>query len=1291
MLWAAVLVLAWTCACHAGVPVITARSPVTYVLDGQILQNQTLTVQCSADAFGQSQTFENTHDGTTETVTVTCSAAQYVYDLQLVGYVPLDGRLNVYRACKVRNPGMFPNSSNSLNIPTVSNADLVGSEGGGGAGRRLLMHKVGYLLPADYKSISKHGEGGCLEARKNLQDTSSGKVASACVDSALWYCYGQAEGNQCVKDWIAKRGNPLKFDDSLYSECEFTSHANECAGELAKRQVEQFQEAAKKDAVTFAAYMSNLSAWQTQVLNTFGNLTNADAALLRAIEVERNRTLNVTSALQASIDVANMYLADLSNITQKHFVNLTGEMNAAQIKTQADYTAMAQELQNNFGQLQAGCVASLELYLRQAYRAMDNMTTLISDRILASENEASDLFARQVHENRNIYRAIRELTTIFRDEVELRQFQKDLIARVRAGILSEIQEGRHPFLPDTGVEPQTFGSQVNLVTIEVVRIAYATTSGLSTTLRTVDHAFKCDSRYIVTQLATGMTWFELLSRMGPTNCVTQQTPATGCACFVEMASMSCAEGGAGRAHSDWTNGLSITPNTCGGNTIVPAATQYFTSAVPYIQYHRTLCQQTTGDTFSIGARYTNRKAQFSNSGKDCDITEERLEFITADANPIVAFLGFFEVGFANVVKSYDVMFDYINGVLPSMMEYTMDPFQHSEGATGRCVTASFVSATPATVPVYRVVPVGAEASITVQQGNRAPVTITDVVLSVAQANLLPNAEYYVIGDPRDNFTVYDVPLEDISLAPTEYARRGKVTYLFTPTGANDDAYSWVLRNGVQPKHSAATNFPSAYATSINPVTNECQQRLSASLGSWCTLRTLYNVQPAVTNSSRLSFVPRSQASFTGQITLANGDVTAQFVSVCPMVTTLPQGAGTLVSLTNPLNTKDSNQVALTVDYPSEAPSTCERLVQLAVPAGGSTTHFVPRCVGALTSTLSVFRVTTSGDLVACEGATNINIGTSSTIYSTVYGNVGAYYVNLTTVTTNDDTLARLQALDAAIIDQMINLLIGYTQSFQHAGLPVPSLGFEAFLNATRNTTARPSFPPLTTRDPRLINLDVSDFDRLTQLYSAREAEAQRKIEAAANSGNDALAAARAANDAALEATRLARNMTSILQLSAVQYTEAHLTSTAVAISMYGALRQAMAATNAYAARSGGGLLGLDIVGTLTVDLMKETGKGLGLLIRYGSKALSFVADIIQRIRDEIGNVLGIFGSFFGMCMSFVVSLVVNAFFAWAWAKWMFTKFNGGGSFLCFTVRPPAVPYNNNPQRPRVVQMVRGPF
>lgn len=1213
------------CAYRVFAQEFVSRSPVLEIKDGRLLQNQTLQVRCTAASFGQTAEFQNTFNGVAQTVRVRCEPLRYVYELQYMGETAEDGKLNLQQFCVARARGNATEENSLLaQLRAPSNADLenAANQGGLGSARRLLAHQIGYLLPDDFTS-------GDLDATQ-LGNNGNRYTLRQVLDS----CYGGTDNQAalCIKhnlNLIARNASARETGGvtikNLIDRCRPGELIeSKCGKWYRDRTTIRLQDSMRRDVASFVQYMKDMQTWERAIDAGIANASAADEALRELVEARQNQTANATGVVARHLQEANDLAQASLNLTKDTFVNLTGQINSIFSQLEGSLNTTTRNLEANIGILNETLRTFLKTELTRLYDQLRNVSSTINLRFDSLVTAGNTFMTGQQSELRFLFRQLRDTEETIRNEIEARQFQSNLVPRVRSALADELRAGRDPFLVNTGAAPTLDLSIGRTVVIESVVVLWV--YSVDSTVRRQVWSLRCDLQWLMSRLSFEMDWYELMLNVGPPDC--DASEPMGCLCRVHIEEQRCTEvRPAFDTQPSFVDDLRLdNALVCVPGKLTSFPVQVLDQPNNVTDAARVLCGLTSGRTYRVGARFAKRTGIFTNDGTLCNIKHEDLGLVAARPSPVQLIVGFWENGWSLAAQQFDAMFSAVHGVMPTGLYYRWDPFVHSDGLTKRCLTAGFV-ATNGTVPVYRLVPIRVEAAVVVTISGRVT-RYTDVIPSVALASVLPSAEYFVVGDPRVNTTIYDIPRNSISLDPNEYTRRGTATYLYLPAGYGWNATAWVRLNGINPQHDAATNFPSRYETAINPATNACVRTVASDAGSWCALRDLYSVLPAVGNSSRLEFVPRSQASFDVQVTLPQGDVTRELISTCPLVTVLPQGAGTLLVLSNPLGGGASTSLILAIGTTG---ALCDEQRPFVLPPGGARSEFIPRCVGAARITFTLLVLEADG-YVECSGASNVEITSSPLIYSSVYGNLGAYYVNLTTVDAADQTLLRLQRIEQATLERSVALFTGTLRTLEYNGIKIPTSAYAEYLNRSSNITTGAAFPPVTLRPIGSVTLNLDDFDRLEARWQSEELQRRAEIE-------DALRRQRtevddrldAADEAFTRSRMLIANASDRLDLSVRERVDAYLDRAETQQIWFGAMGASMRGSTS----SGGGLFGA--VGSFLNDAAGVIGDGL---VAGADLTVGLGRTVLGLGKDLLGSALGIFGSFLGIVTSLLVTLAI---------------------------------------------------
>lgn len=650
----------------------------------------------------------------------------------------------------------------------------------------------------------------------------------------------------------------------------------------------------------------------------------------------------------------------------------------------------------------------------------------------------------------------------------------------------------------------------------------------------------------------------------------------------------------------------------------------FTNSTLFLRSLRSKCEAAiTNSAWRASSFATAKQLSFTaTSALLCDPGEDDMIAYSTSSSVTAVVMSFLETGYARLFTVFDLLFDALEGVIPNGLSYTEEPFRRHGGQTARCTGAAFMAFATDVLPVYRVVPVSTETTLSVTMPGVPAIEVGAVSLSVPLENVLPSAEYLVVGDPASNATVWDVPLGELSLAPSESGRRGKVTYAYAPTLDAMDPASWAERNGVPFDHYAATNVASAYETTINGQ-GECV-RVTGGFGSWCTLRSLFHVQPAT--GATLQLLPKTQSSYRTQINLPLGDITAQLLSLCPTVSIVPQAAGSLVMLTSSLATGAASTLRL---VENEGGACARAFDSVVVAAGATVRHFVPRC-GTTPTLLTIQHYVTRDnvlELETCDNANALDVTTSLAEYQYAYGNAGSDYVNSTVVYQADLVglnLAQIEAnLRVGTLDAMTTIIEGLGQ----IGLHLPNSSYVDFLARFANLTLVPAGGAQRPGG----NLNFSDWDAAAARFAARMAELNARAAAQRDELERRLAAAQAAqselDNAALPLAERAR----LDKVNASRAWEAaQLAETNALLNTAQALAEQAVSAVAYANANGGWSAFLSAPLGPIADVGNLVGSVADAVVSIaedGADGVSDLADAIARAaKDAVNAALGPLGA-----------------------------------------------------------------
>lgn len=1034
MLWLLLLAVA-----HAAQ--IVSRSPVVHVVRGQLLLNQSLTVQCAYTDYNQTTEFTVTDaSGEALGLRVTCHAPRYVF--AMVGplaYVPRDGRLHRHSACSMRNPS----ATGGVTAQDALSRAVDDPRAAFGARRRLLAapnHAYAqdlytncpWQLPADpqlqipegwYDDISGNVSipGPAVYQRPTAGDVRARSPTFLGAPSFPFFYFDHAS-LRCVlagcfrdvRDYDVTIRLGTSASDAVGVDCKNiinyvqTRRERElqAATEGYFRQMLEGERARDASFLNLTAGLADIYRNVTRLQRELGGSNGTLALRLDALERDLMNRTNLTKQQLLGVDARTLRLHDL--------LNATG------------------------GTLNATLIAAFGAF----YNATDQLSARYAASFASVKAGLEDMWQRDRRALRGTQQALADATTTLLGNLERRDILRTLIRLVRADLVAEhAREGRNPFLRDRGLDPEPF---VGDLPLDDVFLAYTTPNGGSTLAHQHRLAYRCDARRLVNNVRPSITWDQILLSLGPAGC--DPSTAGNCTCYAEWVHNTCTLAPGGAAAANWTERLALTyPGVCTAEPTRLTRTTY-TEGVGFVNELRNLCTLLTGSDYQAASVYAGRRVTFANDGSQCQVDEDGVADGSVHASPLAVVLGFWALSYGRLSMAFDVLFDELEGTLPLGLSFAFDDFARRRGQSAQCVVASFMSYTDADLlPVYRLVPQRVEARVTVETANGVPVEYGPTEVSLGLANVLPHADFLLVGRPDANDTVFDVPQSELSLSPFAAARAGHVTYALAPNASAFSLATWEALAGVSFDHTAGTNVAQQYAVAINASTNRCVFEYGL-LGSWCGVRARFSVE-ANANATELDLVPRTHSSFTAQISVPAGDLTALVVSVCPRLVLLPQPSGVLAQMNDVRSPQaPASLLTLHAEFPG-APDCPARHETTSVVAGGRTGVFLPYCDGATTIAVSVFRLVEDLALAPCEGQQSVEVPAQA-----AQGEMGVATVDTVSVAVADTTLRNLDDLAQRTRGLLLDGLLGVAHGLSVIGFPLLNGTFDAVLSRFGNVT-----------------------------------------------------------------------------------------------------------------------------------------------------------------------------------------------------------------------------------------------
>lgn len=779
--------------------------------------------------------------------------------------------------------------------------------------------------------------------------------------------------------------------------------------------------------------LDNLAKAQTDWNHNLLNVTQQSAAIQRDLASAMNVTnsrldagqlaANITSQSVAALLIANR---TLTAAISANYANLTAQINNVN-------SAIGNTLVTEFN---------------KSYTIMYQLQTNLTGAIHQLRDLTGTAFNDAYLRERIVTRAVRDISTAV---LKLNQRFEDTrgFTRLLLDAISALPSGYTPFLLNAGTLPVTNDASW-VMAMETTRFLYV----VSTTAFQKTISYLCNARYLLNNFKGWYTWKDFIETMGPDGCdPAAPSGPTVCSCYVSVASRDCVAAIGAANMASFQNNLTLDAATC-SNDISAETTTYLYSGQSVLTLLSSLCSDIGSKNVTLGAVLRSKRMTYLNAAESCAISFTNLDAPLSGSGLPFVILAQWELSARGFLPNIPVLMDYFDGVGPQGATFKDMPFQRLAGTPGRCVEAAFNSYGTNTEYVYRIDPVDLSVSATATVTGAESVSGASPLVGVSLLSLLPEGGTAVVGDPRSNVTVYDIPNTMIGLTG---GRPGTVNYHMQPYSGNMTQSAWESYWNMAFDHYAEGPPASLFQTSVNASTGRClfpgrATNLSsyyAGVGSWCDLRSAYSVRSVAGQPGRMALVPRSGGAYTVSFTVSEGDITQSLLSVCPTVVLETTGSGVLIILQN--SRSAAVRVTIRVNY-GQGSGNCEATYSsLLVPAGSSYTQFVGRCnSGSIGQTASILRVLGNGTLAACAGLSALNITTSSTTYTSTFGNAAVSYVDLATA--SQASQVSLAMMD--IFTQMQNLIQDtlYTQAnvFQQIGLPTNLSWYNSALERLSN-------------------------------------------------------------------------------------------------------------------------------------------------------------------------------------------------------------------------------------------------
>lgn len=990
-------------------------------------------------------------------------------------------------------------------------------------------------------------------------------------------------------------------------------------------QLEQLQNASR----AWENAQNNLTTQTGEIQRTLAAAIQSTDARFQAQQMEANATSELVRSLAlAERTNAAQINANFNNITQQ--IATIASSIGAQFVTEFNksYTTMS-DLQRNLTAAIHGLRDEMQLQFNQAY---------IRERMLG--------------------RGVRDLTTSLM-RTSQRFDEGRAFTRMQLEAIASLSGRYVPFLITNGQASNA--TDVSwLFPVETSRIVYVTGGGAAIEYTI---SYVCNARHLLNTFRGWYTWKDFVETMGPPGCdPAVATGPTQCLCFVLSRIAQCSAVVGAATSPAITANLTLDGSVCSG-PITTLDTVSLYSGTSVLNLLRDVCNSVGSATVNVGSMLRKTRLSFPNTAASCAITYDNLNSPSDGIGLPFVILSEWELTARNLVPNMPVLADYFDGIRPTGISYRERPFLLlDDGQPGACTDGAFNAYGTDVETVYRIDPLDVSATATATVTGAAAVTGASPLIGVSILSLLPQGGSAVVGDPRSNSTVYDIPNNLIGLTG---GLTGMVNYHMQPLVNNQTQAAWEAFYGRPFDHYAEGPPASVFATTVNASTGRCRfpgasgnlSAYYAGVGSWCDLRSAFSVRSVTDQPNRMSLVPMSGGAYTVSFTVSEGDITQNLISVCPTMSFTATGSGALVTLQN--SRSSGVRVTLKVNTGLGSGGCETTFASLLVPAGSSFEQFVPRCNGGITHQIaSVSRVLGNGTLAVCSGLSAVNITTSFSTFTSTFGNAGVLYVDRSSVTQSSlvgialmEIFTQMQGLiQSSIIAQAFSMnAFGLAPDLSWFSDAMERLGN---LSSTLNQTARSVIPPAEVGD--------GTIDAALALFEAR-LEAARALQAReAGNFREVMANLTRRLDS-FDLTRASLNETiALLDAVRVRYLEAERTFTdALGNNLTSALINTFASIRV-SYRSPGlgrelfrGFAGLlsdiynegiepavDWIGDDGLDLIKDAASGIA---RIAEKVLDKATGVLDKLFAGLGNIMVILALALGLILAvafgyFVISI-----------------------------------------------------
>lgn len=765
------------------------------------------------------------------------------------------------------------------------------------------------------------------------------------------------------------------------------------------------------------------------------NITDQFSILNRTVDetiVQFNSTQYQFKALSAETALQ----AQFYNESLRRVETTSNEQQVALVNTQAKILDLSNQVLALTG---AGNAT-----LRQTMEILNNFSASVDSTLQAMQRIGDDRMLSIDSRLMAVSRSLRQTQALIR-EVTLRTATRRHLTKLMLGAVQSTLvnvDGFKPFLSNLGTQPATQLGLYGTMAIDRQYVTYAYTSGGTLYAKQVDMTYLCDTTFMLDQMTSYTSKREILTYLGPVGC-DDNVPGS-CFCWVFLTEKQCTVNASLLATAAWQNRTTLNQSWC---TAALSTTrnedQFFSGSSLLNAMGSTVCPNVFNGTARVSSNMLRTHTDVPYVAVPGCIMEQSTLFETLSFNIWFTLFTQLVDSYSKATVRLEVYTDYIDGIIPLNISVQQQPFTRAYGQNAELLEGAFMAYSPEMLNVSKYTNPSISTTVTVKVDNVTR-NQSDVALSLPIGFVL-DANLKFVGDPFSSTFVYDIDGEDIPLAPTASTREGAITYpMCLNLTRNCTLDQWGYENEATFNHYQGDNVPEIYRIQVNGVQKRCNGTRYAQTGSVCTIMDNFFLEPAVNG---LVLEPRT-ATYEVDIFLQEGLLTIIEFSDCPSVEVIPISAsGVVLSLSN--SRAVSIVVAIVEDNPNAG---CDRtLNNIVVGAGSTYRHFVPACVQGGATIASVFKYEGT-DLVACTGATNLNVTINRSQYIQTQGAADALYVDTQTVAITDKTSLDLYKAMNDLTNMVQNSIVATVTMIHSVGLPIANVSYDAFNQILVNVT-----------------------------------------------------------------------------------------------------------------------------------------------------------------------------------------------------------------------------------------------